>query len=162
MLSFACTDLTALAEEIQKNSFPSLEGPPGWLFGESGGLACIVKTAPVPTIYIHPILNRSETPEYLFRHVFIHEMLHLTIPAREVDGKQMDHPPEFWEAERDLSPERRLAWNWLWFNFRVFLVSNKREECTRVRRNWRESLRYPTGDPRTVSGCHEMDSPALR
>jgi predicted metal-dependent hydrolase len=66
-------------------------------------------------IWLHDILNRPATPAQVFRHILIHELIHLTVEPREVDQKVTDHPPEFWEIERRLSPERKQVWHWIWF-----------------------------------------------
>ena len=143
VLSFAKIDLTALLEEIRITSFPELTERPQWHFVQSRYLACIFHGGMLTggaSIYINQILNRSDTPERVFRQIFTHELLHLRIGPCEVDGKMKSHPPEFWEAENRLLPERERAWDWLWFNHGEYLIRDKKHQCVRVRRNWRKSL----------------------
>lgn len=58
-------------------------------------------------------------------------MLHLEIPpVRTRSGKWNMHPPEFWEAERQRSPNYDASWEWLQMN--VQLRSRPRLQCTDV------------------------------
>jgi hypothetical protein len=67
-----------------------------------------------------------------------HELLHLRIQPREVDGRWRQHPPEFWAAEQELAPERSEAWEWICRRLRSRLKIRPRRERIDVRRNWRE------------------------
>lgn len=143
VLSFANVDLTALLKDILVTLFPELTQTPQWHFVRSKRLAFIVHgglSTGGANIYINQILNRSDTPEQVFRQIFTHELLHLRIGPREVDGKMKSHPPEFWEAENQLFPEVERAWEWIFFNLGEYLIQSQQDECVRVRRNWRESL----------------------
>ncbi len=142
MLSFAGADLTLLLEDVRTCLFPGLPGLPKWQFVQATSLACIHHGPSVGmSIYLNVILNHSETPELVYRHIFIHELIHVMVPSRVIDGKTKDHPPEFWEAESRLSPDRDLAWDWLWHNLGCCLVHHKKSESVRVKRGWAQILR---------------------
>lgn len=64
-------------------------------------------------ILVHSILNHQDTPVEVIEFVLRHELLHLMIPPREVDGKCKSHPPEFWETENRVSPMKEPVWDWL-------------------------------------------------
>ena len=72
-----------------------------------------------------------------------HELLHLVIPPREVEGTTRMHPPEFWEAEHTVCPERSIAWAWLWNNLGDCLKRRARLERIDVLRNWKKVWSVP-------------------
>ncbi len=74
-------------------------------------------------------------------------MLHLVVPARDVSGKLKVHPPEFWEAEREMFPERGVAWAWMIAVLGSCLRVVKRQECTFVKPSWK---RLMCGERRTL------------
>ncbi len=83
-----------------------------------------------------------ETPEELIEFVFRHELLHIEIPPREVDGHWTSHPPEFWDALRALAPEGALAWSWAITVLGRCLKRGKKRECTFVKSNWKSFMRW--------------------
>lgn len=97
-------------------------------------------------IQIHSVLNHPHTPKEVMMFIFRHELLHLEIPSRVVEGKSTSHPPEFWDAERALCPERIIAWNWLMVVLSTCLKIERKRECTYVKSNWKQrmSLDRPT------------------
>ena len=92
------------------------------------------------TIVLHSVLNHPQTPEEVVTYILKHELLHLEVPPREVDGKLKSHPPEFFEAEDLVSPERRTSTFWLNSVLRYCLKVEKKHEYIRVKRNWKEYL----------------------
>lgn len=133
-LSFSLGDLLARV----RRDFPELEDRriEAWLVRQRT-LACINIDGEVHQICIHAVLNHAGTPEEVIAFVLRHELLHLQIPPREIDGKLVSHPPEFWEAERALAKDGELAWAWIWLTFHSVLKHDKKNERTVVKRNWR-------------------------
>jgi hypothetical protein len=113
-------------------------------------LACIAKYQPNhASIFVHEIINRVGTPELVIRHIMIHEIIHLLVPGRKYRGEWTSHPPEFWDMERELSIESKLAWRWVWANFRTVLTEDKKKEEIRVSRSWKRQYiqdLIPTSD----------------
>jgi hypothetical protein len=82
---------------------------PEVVFINGAFLGCIsydTQTAP-SLICLHEMLNSPDVPHQVFRHILIHELIHLIVAAREIDGKMTSHLLEFWELEKDFSPDRR-------------------------------------------------------
>ena len=103
-----------------------------------GPLACICYNDESATIYVHQVLNHSNTPRIVFDLVCKHELLHIRIPPREVEGKERMHPPEFWEAEKELCPGRKLAWAWIWRNLWDCLRRRLKLERVDVLKRWKK------------------------
>lgn len=104
-------------------------------------------------IYVHSVLNHPQTPIEVMDWVFHHELLHLRIPSREVDGKYTDHPPEFWEAEGEHVPLRDACWGW------VFWVLSDCIHMTKLKRSRKEqddSGIYIRSTWKRVSGRHRI------
>ena len=107
-------------------------------FRDQQTLACIATAERQPVIEVHDIINIAELPLVAFDHILIHELLHLVVPPREIEGKMKSHPPEFWKLERRFSPRSDDVWQWL--NLRLFgeLVRDEAREEVRVKRGWRK------------------------
>jgi predicted metal-dependent hydrolase len=80
-------------------------------------LACIATTKDGASIALHPILNHPDTPQEVVAFILRHELLHMLVPPRVVAGKLKMHPPEFWDEEKKMCPDRRLYWTWLKVSF---------------------------------------------
>ena len=65
-----------------------------------------------------------------------HELLHLIVKPRFIDGKEKSHPPEFWEREKLISPEKNDAWVWIWSNYLGCLKKRPRLEQIDVLPTW--------------------------
>ncbi len=104
-------------------------------------LACIRDTGQSALILIHSVLNHPDTPEKLIEFIFRHELLHIEIPPREVDGHWTSHPPEFWDALRALAPEGALAGYWAITVLGRCLKTDKKRECIFVKSNWKSFMR---------------------
>ena len=63
-----------------------------------------------------------------------------------VDGKEREHPPEFWKLERTLAPRAEEAWDWLNRNLYDVLHRRPGRDGVYVRRNWRAIMagRWPS------------------
>jgi hypothetical protein len=70
-------------------------------------------------VVFHPILNRPDTPIEIVRFIAKHELAHIVRPGRwSASGHWEGHPPEFWELEYRLAPERWACWHWISDNLR--------------------------------------------
>lgn len=142
LLPVVPVDTTALIAQVREELFPDLcAGAINCWFIPATHLGFI--TLQNPAIYLHALLNRPDAPEQVFRHIVIHELIHLVIPGREIGRKYVSHPPEFWDMETSLSQERSLVINWICQNFWDVLKVDKKNEGFRVRRQWRSSFDMP-------------------
>ncbi len=64
-------------------------------------------------IAFHPVLNRPGTPIEVVRFLAKHELTHITNPPRAIGAWWSDHPPDFWEREYAVAPERFACWAWV-------------------------------------------------
>jgi hypothetical protein len=95
-------------------------------------------------VVIHPVLNHPGTPATVLRFICKHELAHLARPGRVIDGAYEPHPPEFWEFEIALCPERDAAWAWIHKNFgRCLRRGIHGLEVTQRWRSLRDSPRTP-------------------
>jgi len=89
-------------------------------------------------IAFHPVLNRPGTPIEVVRFIAKHELTHIIRPPR-VDGRwHLDHPPEFWERELAVGPERFACWSWAYQNLRRCMREDSRG--LGVVRTWRRRM----------------------
>jgi hypothetical protein len=100
------------------------------------------------------LLNHTDTPIEVFQLIHKHELLHLVFPPREIKGTIRMYPPEFWEAERELCPERRIAWAWLWYNLSDCLKQRPRLEKIDVLGCWKKVWSSPKSSIEDVRGLH--------
>lgn len=100
-------------------------------------LACVSPNAKPVLIHLHSVLNHHQTPPEVLEYILIHELIHLAVPSREVDGKLSAHPPEFWELERRVAPERSVAWHWIYSMLWEVLRVDREAEATWVKRTWK-------------------------
>ncbi|QDS97697.1 hypothetical protein HG15A2_09610 [Adhaeretor mobilis] len=52
----------------------------------------------------------------------------MRVPGREIDGQLVSHPPEFYQAEREIAPERERSWDWIWRNLGPWLEERTKLE----------------------------------
>jgi hypothetical protein len=140
-LWFVHFDIMEIMDRVRHEHFPHLRHGLEFFFVRRGPLACICSGDNAATVYAHEVLNLSETPEEVFSTVCKHELLHLVVPRREVKGRLTSHPPEFWERECKIAPERSLAWGWLWTNLGGCLWLRPRLERIDVRPSWKAGRR---------------------
>lgn len=147
-------DTSELLGEIQRTLFPKVSSHVTSHYGRIPTLGCLHRVGDNRhVISLHSMFNHPATPELVIRHLLIHELLHIEIPARELREGELDprisrkrgsepqeplgpihHPAEFWIRERALSPERRVAMRWIFVAFRGRLKYSAREEGLLVRK----------------------------
>lgn len=132
----------SLLEEIRKQYFPEIEKPVTICFMKLETLAYIISTPIEDQICIHSLMNHKDTPAKVIKFIIKHELLHIRIRPVEIKEKLISHPPEFWEAEKLIAPERELIWGWVWVQFHECLKRNKEEEKTRVKKNWKKYMKH--------------------
>jgi hypothetical protein len=148
MLPFLDFDLSALLQQVISRNFPNLETSVSVSFFKAvlsltEPLASVVVRDRTAIIRVHEILNRNDTPRETIEFILVHEMLHIVIPPREIDGRTVHHPPEFWDAESGLYPTRFQIWDWLHRALFPWLKSDEKRERTLVLRGWNKGARHP-------------------
>jgi hypothetical protein len=93
-------------------------------------------------ICLHSVLNHGGTPEQVIAGILRHELLHLLHQPREIEGKMVLHPPEFWTAERCF-PDCSLSWGWIHLALGPCLRRDAKRECTFVTRKWKTRMNGP-------------------
>jgi hypothetical protein len=122
-------NLDAIVQQVSAQFFQHAFDDVTWRFVLQRMLACISRTS--RSIRIHNVLNGTDVPEDVFVTIIFHEMLHLEIPpATTRSGKSNPHPPAFWEAEHQRSPNYDASWEWLQMN--LPLRHRLRLQCTDV------------------------------
>ena len=99
-LPFAAHEMLA---DLHAHLFPDICHAIALYFVTRGPLACVVFSEDAATIYIHQLLNHPDTPAEVITWILKHELLHLRIPPISINGKEVQHPPRFWEAEKAFS-----------------------------------------------------------
>ena len=131
-----------MADALRREFFPTVSISPEVIFTNGSFLGCISHTPPEPEslVCLHEILNSPDVPEQVFRHILTHELIHLVVAPQEVDGQVTTHPP-VWRLESDLCPDRSWIWDWLWEQFGSCLMIDRKNECIKVKRDWRRRHR---------------------
>jgi len=140
-LSFVRIAIPELLERVRQQFLPEVRHALECYFVKRGPLACICVGEAAATIYVHEVLNLTETPADVMSAICKHELLHLAIPGRAVNGRKTSHPPEFWVREREIAPEREAAWEWVWTNVGYCLKRRPRLERIDVTPRWRAERR---------------------
>ena len=140
-LEFVPFSIHSLLDDIRRRLFPDITHSVRICFVSRGPLACIAYNTSHATIYVHQLLNRHDTPKSVMTLFIKHELLHLRIKPSKVEGNRraVSHPPEFWEAEKAIAPERKSAWTWIWGNFFNYLKNRPRLERIDVLPSWRRA-----------------------
>lgn len=73
-LSFTPYSVTETLEDIRSEHFPDIRKPVNIYFVNRGPLACIGDRGASATIYIHQILNHSDTPLDVIHLICKHEL----------------------------------------------------------------------------------------
>lgn len=136
--------VAALLDDTRLRLFPTLPHRLPSFFVTRGPLACVTfdPDTLAGTVFVHALLNHPAVPVEVFDLICRHELLHLVIPRREIDGHVTEHPPEFFEKERAITPDRNAAWEWVWLHCWEVLRSDKKRESTTVKRGWRRQGRW--------------------
>ena len=141
LLVFTAIDVVSMADSVRLEFFPTVLVTSEVIFVNGSFLGCIYhRPSAGSLICLHEILNSPDVPERIFRHILTHELIHLIVASREVDGKFTTHPPEFWQLEHDLSPDGGWVMEWLWRQLRSCLIIDKKNECLKVKRDWRKRI----------------------
>jgi hypothetical protein len=133
-------------DHVRSEYFADLLATVHLYFVNRGPLACVVDEDSLVTIYVHQVLNHSDTPVEVASLICKHELLHIRIPPVVEGKKTIQHPPEFWKAEKAITPERTLAWLWIWNNLSSCLKKRPRLERIDVLPNWRDLWSRPMLD----------------
>ena len=137
-LHFTALSIPDMLDTIRQSVFPEVRVPVGFYFTTCRySLGCILHNEDGASIFLHQILNRPQTPREVFGLVLKHELLHLRIPPRVIDGKEKQHPPEFWEAEKKIAPEGDAAWDWIRENLWFCLQPRPKPERIEVLPEWK-------------------------
>jgi hypothetical protein len=144
-ISFLSFDVLALLARIQHEMGLDSVGPVSFSLQTMETLACICleQGKPGGNIFFHSLFNRTDVPQPVIEHVLRHELLHLKIPPRQIDGKRVQHPPEFWEAEEALVPWKSISWEWMSLAFSEVVKPDILNECVWVKKSWRKLQKYP-------------------
>ena len=145
-LNFTAFSVRGVLDEVRRQHFAELHHDVEFRFVNRGTLGCICFADDTARIYAHQVLNHKDTPTEVISLICKHELLHLVIPSTTVRDREVQHPPEFWAREREIAPERKLAWAWIWTNLWSCLKHRPRLERIDVLPKWRESLSWPRGD----------------
>ena len=122
---------------------PAPAVPVNLFFSIQDTLACIISCEDRAEIFIHVLLNHRSTPHEVYRHIIVHELIHLAVPPVAVDGREVAHPEAFWEMEKQKSPERHRVWTWVYCNFCSCLKTEKKNERIAVLRHWKRAYGNP-------------------
>jgi hypothetical protein len=144
-ISFLSFDVLDLLTRLQNEMGLEAVAPITFSLQTMETLACIrwEQGRPGSDIFFHSLFNRPDVPQPVIEHVLRHELLHLKIPAREIDGKLIHHPPEFWEAEQVLVPWKSASWGWMVLAFWEVIKMDIPNECVWVKKSWRKLQKYP-------------------
>jgi hypothetical protein len=148
-LSFLPFSPANVLDEVRSTHFHDLACRVGIHFVDVGPLACVCHDEESADIYVHQVLNHDQTPRDVILLICKHELLHLRIPPVEKDGEEVQHPPEFWEAEKVICPERTRAWAWIWTNLNACLKQRPRLERIDVLPAWKKVWNQPRTDMET-------------
>jgi hypothetical protein len=145
MLSFVGFDLAPLLDMVKSRKFPEVEVTVTAAFfpapsKQAANLASIKVADHEAAIRIHEILNRNDTPCEVIEFILVHELLHILFRPREIEGRSVSHPPEFWEAEAHIFPARNAAWDWIITAIYSCIRIDKKREAVIVRREWRRKV----------------------
>jgi hypothetical protein len=142
LLSF---NVLALLASLQHEMRLNAVGPVTFSLQTMKTLACIYLQPDRlgGDICLHSLFNRPDVPQPVIEHVLRHELLHLIIPPREIDGKLVIHTPEFHEEEEALVPWKLASWDWMHLAFSTVLRPDIPNECVWVKKTWRQLLRNP-------------------
>ncbi len=137
-LWFVGVPIVDVLEEARQRHFPSVGERLEFLFVRKGPLVCISIAEQSATIFAHQVINRSDAPIEVFSLICKHELLHMEVPGREVDGRWTSHPPEFREREALIAPEEKTAWEWIRVHLWYCLKVRPRLERIDVTGAWRD------------------------
>ena len=136
-LELVSVSMRNLLAEIRQELFPEITHSIAIKFVDSGPLACIWHDDSLAEICIHQLLNHYDTPREVLSMIVKHELLHLRIPPVVVQGREIQHHPEFVAAQASICPELDATWCWLSANFADCLIVRRQREGIDVRSKWK-------------------------
>lgn len=159
-ISFLSFDALALLASIQREMGLDAVGPVTFSLQTMKTLACIYCQPERlgGAICFHSLFNRPDVPQPVIEHILRHELLHLKIPPREIDGKLISHPPEFWEEEKVLVPWKSASWAWIYSAFWEVVKVDRPHECIWVKNSWKQLQKYPYPSWEMILDSHKGDS----
>ena len=139
-IPFLAFDIYSVLKRSQER-LPSLaeKSVSVWIMNQPT-LACI-ENGKSASISLHAILNHPQTPELVIDYILTHELLHLIVGPRKIDGILKQHPPEFYDAEKRTFPEFEQAWAWLILVLCDCLKRDEEKECIYIKRSWRQLIK---------------------
>lgn len=90
------------------------------------------------SINVHQILNWPTLPKIVIEYIFHHELLHLIVPKREIDGVLKSHPPEFLDLQKTTFPDADIVTRYIMHCLFPMIKNDKKAEQIKVLPNWRE------------------------
>lgn len=143
-----------LLDELLATTFLDIAVRPAWAFLETDSLAFVRQETNRPFIGLSYLLNHPETPQQVMRDILTHELLHLRIPPREIEGKIVSHPPEFWEAQKILIPSFSISFAWCQIAFFTTVDIDREREGVWVHR--KRARKDRDGGRPTLEFIHEL------
>jgi len=138
VLHFTALSIPDMLDTIRQSFFAEVRVPVGFCFTTCRySLGYLLRNEEGASIFLHQILNRPQTPREVFGLALKHELLHMHIPPRVISGSQRQHPPEFWDEEKKIAPERDAAWKWIWENLWFCLQPRPKAERIEVLPQWK-------------------------
>jgi len=144
-------DLQSILHSIRIERFPEIPDSFEVSFVRGSTLAFINK--PYRIIYLHDLLNHPQTPLDVFKFIFTHELVHMIVPHENIDGKEVSHPPKFWDLMKERSPEKDGSWVWISLTFMWCVKIDYKKECVFVKKNWKK---FMTDDRQPISFFLDM------
>jgi hypothetical protein len=141
--------LSELVEEVRSVHFPEIEERVEVRFAAETPLASMTyhfMGRDKHLMRFHPVLNHPGTPVEVLRFITKHELTHIVRPPQFIERRWQSHPPEFWEHEYAIAPERYAAWHWIHANLARGLRRGRHDGSIRVTKRWHgltESPRAP-------------------
>jgi hypothetical protein len=135
--------LSELVEEVRATHFPELQDLVEVRFAAELRLAYMAwdfMGRGRHLVVFHPALNHPDTPVEVLRFIAKHELLHIVTPPRMIGPAVATHPPEFWEREFLIGPERYAVWAWIRKNI---ARSRGRQEGYCVSAEWKRRRERP-------------------
>ena len=90
-----------------------------------------------PEICIHQVLNQESFPVEVFEYILLHELIHLLVVPRDVEGKHKSHPPEFWDVQKLVCPNNGFFYHYLKGTLLGVLKEDRKREGVSVGAKWK-------------------------
>jgi len=141
-LPFVGFNLDELAREVVTQCFPyarsvtlgfTLKGPLSQTLVSQGGVV----------VLLHESLNHETTPREVVAYLLKHELLHLECPPAQQEELLVRHGDVFREREREIAPERLLAWTWIYVNLGMHLCVRPLKEQIDLATTWKATWHLP-------------------